>query len=212
MNPVRALLMKHHSRNIPICGYFGLSSIRSRCILEGMRQETTVEGIRSFMRELGLRIRKPVKVYLTGGATCVMHGWRESTVDIDLKPVPDLGEVYTAIAQLKEELSLNIEMAAPDHFMPALPGWEERSEPIDTIGQVRFYHYDAYAQVLSKVARGFEQDLVDARKMMEEKDPARLLELFAAIRPDLVRYPAIDEKALTEKVARFLESLPERQA
>ena len=170
-----------------------------------MRQASSLDGIHRFMKEMGSRIKQPVKIYLTGGATCVLKGWRDTTVDIDLKPVPDLGKVYDAIAEMKEQLSLNIETAAPDHFMPALPDWEERSEFIATVGQVSFYHYDEYAQVLSKIARSFDQDMVDARKMMENKDPGKLLELFEAIRPQLVRYPSIDEKTLSDKVARFLE-------
>jgi hypothetical protein len=160
------------------------------------------------MQAIGSRIRQPLKVYFTGGTTCVLKGWRDATVDIDLKPVPDLGKVYDVIAQLKEELSINIETAAPDHFLPALPGWEDRSEYIDTISQVQFYHYDIYAQILSKVARGFDQDLDDARKMMASNDPKKLKELFEAIRPNLVRYPAVDEIALSAKVERFLKALP----
>jgi hypothetical protein len=109
-----------------------------------MRNPTSRENIRQAMQEIGRRIRQPLKVYFTGGTTCVMKGWRDATVDIDLKPVPDLGKVYDVIAQLKEELSINIELAAPDHFLPALPGWEERSEFIESVGQVQFYHYGAY--------------------------------------------------------------------
>jgi hypothetical protein len=171
-----------------------------------MRHPTSLENIRQVMQAIGSRIRQPLKIYFTGGTTCVMKGWREATVDIDLKPVPDLGKVYDVIAQLKEELSVNIETAAPDHFLPPLPGWEERSEYIDTIGQVQFFHYDAYSQILSKVARGFKKDLEDARKMMELADPVKLRELYDAIRPELVRYPALDEKVLSGKVRRFLDN------
>lgn len=172
-----------------------------------MRHPTAGEDLRKFMQAMGTRVKQPVRIYLTGGATCVLRGWRETTVDIDLKPVPDLGEVYSAIAALKEELSLNIETASPDDFLPPLPGWEDRSEFIATAGKVSFYHYDEYAQVMSKVARGFEKDLADARNMMIGKDPEKLLELFEAIRSDLVRYPAVDEKAIRNKIDSFLQSL-----
>jgi len=170
-----------------------------------MRRPTSLENIRQVMQAIGSRIRQPLKVYFTGGTTCVLKGWRDATVDIDLKPVPDLGKVYDVIAELKEELSINIETAAPDHFLPPLPGWEERSEFIDMVGQVQFFHYDAYSQILSKIARGFEKDLGDARKMLGAIDQPKLRELFDAIRPGLNRYPSVDEKALSEKVDRFLE-------
>src|SRR6201999_1643214 len=32
-------------------------------------------------------------VYLTGGATAVLYGWRESTIDVDIKVVPDNDEL-----------------------------------------------------------------------------------------------------------------------
>jgi hypothetical protein len=83
-----------------------------------------------------------------------------------------------------------------------LKGWRDA-----TVGQVGFYHYDVSAQILSKVARGFEKDLEDVRKMMASKDPGKLMDLFHAIRPDLVRFPAIDEKALSDKVGRFLDAV-----
>ncbi len=170
-----------------------------------MRRPTSRENIRQVMQAIGSRIRQPLKVYFTGGTTCVLKGWPDATVDIDLKPVPDLEKVYDVIAELKEELSINIETAAPDHFLPPLPGWEERSEFIDLVGQVQFFHYDAYSQVLSKIARGFEKDLDDARKMLGSVDQTKLRDLFNAIKPGLIRYPAVDEKALSEKVDRFLE-------
>lgn len=92
-----------------------------------MRHATSLENIRQVMQAIGSRIRQPLKVYFTGGTTCVLKGWRDSTVDIDLKPVPDLGKVYDVIAQLKEELSLNIETAARGNFliclMPSNPAW-----------------------------------------------------------------------------------------
>ncbi len=174
-----------------------------------MRHPTSLENIRQVMQAMGSRIKQPLKVYFTGGTTCVMKGWRDTTVDIDLKPVPDLGKVYDVIAELKEELSINIETAAPDHFLPPLPGWEDRSEYIDTVGQVQFFHYDIYSQVLSKVSRGFDKDLDDARKMAASIAPQKLRELFEAIRPGLVRYPAIDEKALSEELGAFLRK-PEK--
>jgi hypothetical protein len=173
---------------------------------ETMRNQTNSDGIRRFMRELGSRVKKPLRIYLTGGATCVLHGWRNTTVDIDFKPVPDLGEVYEIIAQLKNELRLNIEIASPDNFLPALPGWEDRSEIIETVGTVGFYHYDPYSQILSKIARGFEQDLVDAKNMLATHSPDKLRELFETIRPQLIRYPAVEEKILSNKLSKFLEA------
>ena len=45
--------------------------------------------LRRFMRELGRAAQRPARVYFTGGATAVLAQWRASTIDIDVKFVPD---------------------------------------------------------------------------------------------------------------------------
>ncbi len=42
-----------------------------------MRQLADSSRIERFMRELGRAARSEGRVYLTGGATAVLHGWRE---------------------------------------------------------------------------------------------------------------------------------------
>ncbi len=87
-----------------------------------MREISDAERIRKFMRALGRAAREPATVYLTGGATAVLHGWRATTLDVDVKIIPDRDEVLRSIPRIKEELSINVELAAPDQFLPPLPG------------------------------------------------------------------------------------------
>lgn len=56
-----------------------------------------------------------------------MLGWRPSTIDIDLRLEPDADDILHAIAELKEELATNVELASPLDFIPEPPGWRERS-------------------------------------------------------------------------------------
>src|SRR5688572_845753 len=159
-----------------------------------MRQLADASRIDSVIERLGRSARSSLRVYLTGGATAVLHGWRTTTIDVDLKLVPDSDEILRALPLLKEELQVNLELAAPDQFIPPLPGWEERSLFIRQVGSVAFYHYDPYAQALAKIERGHEQDVEDASRMVRDGlvEKNRLLQLFAAIEPELFRYPAID--------------------
>jgi len=92
-----------------------------------MRQLADASRIRQFMRALGRAAHAPGQVFLTGGATAVLLGWRDSTIDVDIKIVPDQDRVFRAIAELKESLRLNVELAAADDFIPVLDGWESRS-------------------------------------------------------------------------------------
>lgn len=89
-----------------------------------MRQKVNVEALKKFMEVIGRSGRKNARIYFVGGATAVLLGWRDTTIDIDLKLVPEVNEVLKSLPQLKEQLQINIELASPDDFIPALPGWE----------------------------------------------------------------------------------------
>jgi hypothetical protein len=161
------------------------------------------------MRELGRVVAQPCRVYFTGGTTAVLFGWRGSTVDIDLKLIPDNSEILRALPRLKEELDLNIEIASPDDFIPALPGWQERSAFIRQEGALTFLHYDFYAQALAKIERGYERDLADVHEMFagELVERQRLRELFDAIEPLLYRYPAISPAAFRQALEQTLANV-----
>jgi hypothetical protein len=98
-----------------------------------MREPADAERVRRLATELGRVVPAETRMYLTGGATAVLEGWRASTVDIDVR-----------------------------------------------------------------LERGFELDRKDVQGMVEAElvKPARLLELFEEIEPELYRFPAVDPKEL----------------
>jgi len=159
-----------------------------------MRELADSTRIEQFMRELGRAVRVEGRVYLTGGATAVLYGWRDTTIDIDIKLIPDHDEVLREIPRLKEALNLNVELAAPSDFIPLPAGWEDRSPLIRKEGRLSFHHFDPVAQALSKVERGHDQDIQDVREMISTGlvNPAEALIQFKAIEPELFRFPAID--------------------
>ncbi len=163
-----------------------------------MRRPVDRQRLAEMMRRLGAAARQPATVYLTGGATALLLEWRTTTIDVDLKIEPESDEVLHAVAALKEPLELNVELASPDDFIPALPEWRERSLFIAKEGPLVFRHYDFYAQALAKIERGHAQDVADVRAMLAARlvDPARLRTLFEAVVPQLYRYPALDERSL----------------
>ncbi len=109
---------------------------------------------------------------------------------------------------MKTELDLNIELAAPDQFLPALAGWQERSRFITRHGEVDFYHYDLTSQALAKLARAHDRDLADVRAMLERKlvSAAAIRAGLEAMRDRLIRYPALDAEAFERGDVRFLGS------
>jgi hypothetical protein len=174
---------------------------------DDMRLESDKSKIESFMAAMGKQVRGKGRIYLNGGATAVLHGWRNMTIDIDIKPDPEPAGLFEAIAALKEELDVNVELASPDQFIPALPGWRERSLFIARQGWIEFFHYDPYGQALAKLQRGHERDLRDIRSLLRDGliQLDQLRALFQAIAPQLIRFPAIDPEAFRATVTRFCD-------
>ena len=167
-----------------------------------MRGPTDAAKVRELMRRLGAEARGPGRIYLVGGTSAVLLGWRAATVDVDVKLDPEPPGVFEAVARAKDALGINVELAAPDDFIPALPGWRDRSRFIVRHGPVDFFHYDFYAQALAKIERGHDQDLRDVESLHRQEliAPGRLVALFDAIAPNLVRYPAIEPRSFRERL------------
>ena len=170
-----------------------------------MREVADPARIRAFMKRLGQVCRGKARVYLVGGSSAVLEGWRNSTLDVDLKIEGEAGEEDAVLKQvpgLKEELRINVELASPGDFLPELPGWRDRSPFIAQEGGITFFHYDFYAQALSKVERGHDKDLLDVREMLKRGlvEPRKALDLFGCIEPELYRYPAVDPASLRKTV------------
>lgn len=159
------------------------------------------------MEGIGRRATGSGRVYLVGGSSAVLVGWRDATVDADIKLDPEPAAVFEAIALMKDELDMNVELAAPDQFVPPLPGWRQRSPFIARYGEVDFFHYDFYGQALAKIERGHRTDLGDVQAMVQHGliDLDELVRLFEDVTGDLLRYPAIDEQALRAKLATTVE-------
>lgn len=172
-----------------------------------MRSEADIEKIEEVIGELGRLATSPGRIYLVGGSSVVLEGGRTSTIDVDLKLDPEPGGIFEAIAEIKNRLDVNIELAAPDQFIPEVPGWRERSEFIKRVGCVDFHHYDFYSQALSKLERSHPRDLRDVQNWvsMGNVNPSKLRERFEKIESRLIRYPRIDAEKFRERVVSFVE-------
>ncbi len=171
-----------------------------------MREPADLTRIHRFMCALGEEARGDTRVYFTGGATAVLHGWRTTTVDVDVIFVPERDELYRVLPDLKERLRLNVELASPADFIPVHPEWEARSPFIAREGRVSFHHFDLYAQALSKIERGHVQDVEDVREMLGRGlvQGAQLAAYFDAVAPNLYKYPALDPGGFRVRLHRML--------
>jgi hypothetical protein len=173
-----------------------------------MRELADSGRLRRLMAALGREAEGPGRVYLVGGATAVLEGWRATTLDVDLKLMPESDALLRGIQRLKDELQINVERASRDHFIPPLPGWQERSPHVATEGKLPFHHYDFYSQALAKIERGHAQDSQDVSEMLRRGliEPHELRRHYAAIEPELFRYPSLDAATFREAVERAARS------
>jgi hypothetical protein len=166
------------------------------------------ERLDKLLSELGRHATEPTRLYLVGGATALLRGWRSATIDVDLRVEPENAALLKSIPALKEELRLNVELASPVDFLPELPGWRDRSRFLRQEGRLAIFEFDLYSQALAKIERGHERDLADVAAMLAEGAivPDELRRQFAAIEPELYRFPAIDPGAFHEDVERALDA------
>jgi hypothetical protein len=171
-----------------------------------MRQEIQKTLVHALFSALAQKAKGPGRIYVTGGTSAVLLGWRTSTVDIDIKLWPEPAGIFESIQAVKEKMQVSIELAAPDDFMPPLPRWEERSLFITRIATVDFFHYDFYAQALAKIERGHVRDLGDVQAMLLNGyvQPEELLRLYLMIEPALIRYPRISPAVFRSKVEAII--------
>ena len=172
-----------------------------------MRALADRERIQRLIEAFGRAARDQVRIYLVGGATAVLLGWRATTIDVDLVVRPEDDTLLREIPGLKEALQINVELASPLDFIPVPPGWEDRGMFIAQRGQASFFHFDLYAQALAKVERGHRQDLEDVRAMIASGmvEPARALEYFARVELELYRFPAIDPPSFRRAVEEVFQ-------
>src|SRR6266568_383079 len=174
--------------------------------IPAVAEKLTKEKLLEFLARLGASARTPGACFITGGGSAILLGWRETTIDVDLKFDPEPAGVFDAIPVLKREPSINVELASPDDFIPPLADWRVRSRPIGEFGKLQVYHYDFLSQALSKLERSHAKDLLDVSELLRRilVTPADLLSHAQAIRPQLKRYPAVDEESFLRRVREFL--------
>jgi hypothetical protein len=140
--------------------------------------------------------------YLVGGATAVLLGWRETTVDVDILLEPESAELMRELSKLKDRLHVNVELASPRDFIPLPDGWRDRSPYVAREGKVTFRHFDPLSQALAKLERDHPRDRVDVEALLGAGlvERASLLEAFDEIEPELYRFPAIDPRSFRDRV------------
>lgn len=79
---------------------------------ERVRDVADKARIEAFLAALAREATAETDVYLVGGTSAVLIGWRQTTIDIDLVMRPESDAMLRAIPELKERLHLNVELVS----------------------------------------------------------------------------------------------------
>lgn len=153
-----------------------------------LRPSVDQRRITDFLRVLGETSRVAGRVYLVGGASVVLEGYRARTLDIDLtiEAAPEHeARLLQVLRELKDKLAVNVELVSPGDFIPLPSGWRDRSEYVGRFGALDVFHFDLYSTALSKIERGTEQDYADVLALLtaERLEWAQLAQRFEEILP-----------------------------
>jgi len=150
----------------------------------------TLATLQAFLQRLGERYPGVGDLYLLGGSALCLLGSPRTTVDIDYLFEADAQSVEqfeAVVAELAEEMDLDIEAVPLGKFVPLPPQAHQRRRLVGRYGQLDAYIFDPYSIALSKIARGFEADLEDVMFMLHEGviEFEELGRHFEAILPDV---------------------------
>jgi hypothetical protein len=170
------------------------------------------ERIRTFLRALAERFRRPARVYLVGGTTLVFERLREQSLDIDVVFVvadDHHGELIQAVRELKQSQRINVEEASPGDFIPLPTGYENRHEYIERFGQIDVFHFDPYCTALSKIERGKTQDLEDVLLLLQcgKIEWAALAAFFLELLPQMGQHSLKQDPVEFERNFRAVEQM-----
>lgn len=180
-----------------------------------MRQRTDRERLRRFLEALGRRLRRPVRFYLVGGSVLIDLGLRGSTVDIDYvasaDDPADVADLEQTIRVLKNELDVNVEPASPADFLPMPRSVLDRSRYVGRQGRLEVFYYHLPSQVIAKAARGLEQDLADAERLITAgevawSDVEETWQEIRASRTGWIRYEPDEIEKRLELLRRRLDA------
>jgi len=131
-----------------------------------VREPTDRDRIERFLMALARGLKRPVRLYLVGGAALVEHGLKSATLDIDSTADADdprgVEDIERLVPGLKERLRVNVEWADPTEFLP-IPRSAALTRSLwkRSIGPLHVYHFDYASVALGKIGRGAERDFED---------------------------------------------------
>jgi hypothetical protein len=136
---------------------------------------TQPETVRQYLRELGSRLHRPVRLAIGGSVALILGGHlSRGTEDIDVvDEVPaEIRAERALLAELERLYGLQL-THFQSHYLPA--GWEQRVHTLEPFGKIQAGIVDALDVFLSKLFSQREKDRGDLRLLLPGLDRAALV-------------------------------------
>jgi hypothetical protein len=160
---------------------------------ERIMEKTDPAAVESLLRELGSRVRQPLRLNIGGSIALILPGYvarhTEDIVVVDEVPA-EIRTQYALLADLQKRYGLGVAHSA-SHYLPT--GWENRLHYHDTYDDLRVYLVDVYDMFLGKLFSRRTKDLDDLRMLAPQLDKPtlvqRLKDTTAALQKDSTLLP-----------------------
>ncbi len=136
------------------------------------QQPVTVEEVKAFLTQVGVRFPQPAVLYLVGGGALLLLGLERPTFDVDYigTDIPGRRNDLERLAQeIADELRLDVEAVPFQEMIPLLSGANDRHLLLGQFGKLTVYAFDPVSLAVSKLDRGFEYDLEDVLFLLKRR-------------------------------------------
>jgi hypothetical protein len=173
-----------------------------------LMEKTDPEQIRQYLRDLGTRLRRGVRLDVGGSVALIMPGYLSRATD-DIDVVDEIpAEIRTEHALLHElESRYGLSLAHfQRHYLPM--GWEQRLHFLDSFGELQVYLLDAADVFLSKLFSIRTKDLDDLRVLARQLEKDILIRRLQQNCSSMLAAPDLLQRAEHNWYVLYGEALP----
>jgi hypothetical protein len=175
---------------------------------ERLMEKTDPEVVQQMLRELGARLRQPVRIEVGGSIALILPGYlSRSTEDIDV--VDELPESIRSQHKLLDELRTRYGLYLAhfqSHYLPS--GWHDRVHYFDTFGAIQVYLVDVMDVFLSKLFSIRSKDLDDMRMLAPQLNRESLTDRLKRTTVSMLASESLRQRAEQNWYILFGEKLP----
>jgi hypothetical protein len=173
-----------------------------------LMEKTDPEAIRSYFRELGTRVSRPLRLSIGGSAALILPGYlSRATEDIDVvDEVPaEIRSLQAFLQQLEDRYGLKL-AHFQRHYLPT--GWEQRLHSLESFGPLQVSLVDVHDVFLSKLFSIRDKDLDDMRLLSGQLDRGTLTRQLRETTASMLAAPDLRQRAEKNWYILFGEALP----